>query len=100
MQLVIIMGNVHVKLVMQERSVMYVFVGFTKNGMVFNIYAQVSVLWLRKFFSFVVEVQEISGNCGYVFCKNEKYTLCFDVRHFIEFCFPRNKIKFSSVLEE
>ena len=87
------MGNVHVKLVMQEGSVMYVLVSFTKNGMVFNIYAHVSVLWLRKFFSFVVEVQEISGNCGYVFGKNEKYTLHFDVRHFIEFCFPRNKIK-------
>ena len=54
---------------------MYVLVGFTKNWMVFDIYAQVSVLWLRKFFSFVVEVQEIPRNCGDVFGKNGKYTL-------------------------
>ena len=50
MQLVIIMGDVHVELVMSEGSVMYVLVGFTKNGMVFDIYAQVSVLWLYQFF--------------------------------------------------
>ena len=87
------MGDVHVKMVTQERSVMYVLMGFTKNRMLFNIYAQVSLLWLCKFFSFVVEVQEISGNCGDVFGKNGKYTLYFDVRHFIEFCFPRNKSK-------
>ena len=72
---------------------MYVLVGFTKNGMVFEIYAQVLVLWLHQFFQLDVEVQEISENCADVFGKNGKYTLYLDVRHFIEFCYPRNKVK-------
>ena len=49
-QLVIIMGDVHVKLVMQEGIATYVLVGFTKNEMVFDTYAQVSVLLLGQFF--------------------------------------------------
>ena len=46
-----------------------------------------------NFFVFYVEVQEISVNCAVVFGKNGKYTLYLDVRYFIEFCYPRNKIK-------
>ena len=46
-----------------------------------------------NFFSFDVEVQEICGNCVAVFGKNWKYRFYLDVRHFIEFCYPRNKVK-------
>ena len=46
-----------------------------------------------NFFSFDVEVQEISENCAVVFGKNGKYALYLDVRHFIEFCYPRSKVK-------
>ena len=59
--------------------------------MVFNIYVQVSVLQLRQFFSFVVEVKDISGNCADVFGKNEKYTLYLDVRLLI-FVIPEIKL--------
>ena len=59
--------------------------------MVFNIYVQVSVLQLRQFFSFVVEVQEIYGNCANVFGKNGKYTLYLDVRLLI-FVIPGIKL--------
>ena len=45
-----------------------------------------------NFFSFDVEVQEISENCAVVFGKNGKYALYLDVRHFIEFCNPKKKV--------
>ena len=44
------MGDVYVKMVMQDRSVMYVLMVYTKKGMVLNIYALVSVLLLYKLF--------------------------------------------------
>ena len=59
--------------------------------MVFNIYVQVSVLQLCQFFSFVVEVKDISGNCADVFGKNGKYTLYLDVRLLI-FVIPGIKL--------
>ena len=68
--------------------------------MVFNIYVQVSVLQLCQFFSFVVEVKDISGNCADVFGKNGKYTLYLDVRLLI-FVIPGIKLnKFLSAREK
>ena len=39
-----VIGNAHVNMVIQGKSAVYVQLGFTRNGMVVNIYAQVSVL--------------------------------------------------------
>ena len=43
-KLVMVIGNAHVNMVIQGKSAVYVQLGFTRNGMVVNIYAQVSVL--------------------------------------------------------
>ena len=67
---------------------MYVLIGFTKNGMVSKIYAQVSAFACVNFFSLIVEVKEISGNCADVFGKNGKYTLYLDIH-----CYSRNKVE-------
>ena len=43
-KLVMVIGNAHVSMVIQDKSAMYVQLDFTRNGMVVNIYVQVSVL--------------------------------------------------------
>ena len=39
-----VMGNAHVNMVIQDKHAMYLQLDFTRNGMIANIYAQVSVL--------------------------------------------------------
>ena len=46
-KLVMVIGNAHVKVVIQDKRAVYVQMDFTRNGIIANLYAQVSLLYIN-----------------------------------------------------
>ena len=44
-----VIGNAHVKMVIQDKRAVYVQMDFTRNGITANLYAQVSLLCINLF---------------------------------------------------
>ena len=51
-KLVMVIGNAHVKMVIQDKRAVYVQMDFARNGMVANLCAQVSLVCIN-FFGFI-----------------------------------------------
>ena len=51
-KLVMVIGNARVKMFIQDKRSVYVQMDFTRNGMVTNLYAAVSLLYIH-FFGFI-----------------------------------------------
>ena len=48
-KLVMVIGNAHVKMVIQDKLAVYVQMDFTRKGIIANLYAQVSLLCINLF---------------------------------------------------
>ena len=46
---VMVIGNAYVKVVIQDKRAVYVPMDFTRNGIIANLYAQVSLLCINSF---------------------------------------------------
>ena len=54
-----VIGNAHVKMVIQDKHAVYVQMDFTRDGIIANLYAQVSLLCINLFGFIVVNTKFI-----------------------------------------
>ena len=65
-KLVMVIGNAHVKMVIQDKLAVYVQMDFTRKGIIANLYAQVSLLCINLF-DFIV------FNAKFIIMRNKRF---------------------------